>query len=860
MSWWKALFRRREFDSQLDTELRFHIEKLTEEGVAAGLTPEEARRRALLEFGGKEQFKEELRDLYRAVSVEQLATNFKHALRFLCNSPTFSLTVILTLALGIGANSAVFSAINAVLLRPLPFPESDRLMLLDQLRGREYPITIAPVRLEDWNRMNSTFEAITGYYLEDQSETSSVLPEKVTTAFVMPRFLQVWGVAPALGRGFTPEEERFGGPQAIVISDRYWRRRFGADPNTIGRTLRLDQYSPVIVGIMPASFLFPNREVDIWKTAQLSGTEAQNRDLTWLRGIGRLKSNVTLEQARADLAKVQSQLGQKYPASDGDLAARIRPLKDVTIGGAGQSLWILFGSVTVLLLITCTNIAALLVARTTEREREISIRFSLGGTRTAITMQLLLEAFLLASAGAAVAMGIAAGAAQAFQRLGKTLPRTEEIRLDWTLVLYSLGCAILATLLCGLLPAIRGTRRSVAGVLAQSSRNQVSVRVPLQWLLVGVQIALAVTLLVGSGLLLRSFQALGHVSPGFDPSHVLTARVSGNWVEFGRDPRVVVKLVDRTLETLRAIPGVEAAATGPIPGIPFGVPSELRIVEGAIVPGRKILALSRAISSGYFATAKIPLLAGEDCRGAGVLVNRSFTDTYLPGVQPIGRHLEQVPPTPYSRPARILGVVGDARENGLHQAPSPVVYACYAGANPAPLYLIRTYGNPMAMTETIRHKIHEIEPQRSVFDVSLLEQHLDDMYAENRLRTTLLTLFAVTAVSLACLGLYGTLSYLVSARRREVGLRIALGAHRAGIVSRFVWQGLRVSILGCIAGLGLAAAFVRVLANMLYGVSPWDASTFAGVALVVLVTGLLASLVPAARASRVEPMQVLRDE
>src|SRR5215469_4372137 len=404
---WRFSFRKRTLDPQYDSELRFHIEKLTDENIAAGMTREEARRRAVLEFGGAEQIKEELRDVQRIPVLETALKNFRWAWRFVRKSPSFSLVVILTLALGIGANSAVFSAIDAVLLRPLPYPEGDQLMRLEQFHRKvQAPLgRLAPARLQDWNRMNSTFQAITGYYTEDESETSGILPEKVTAAFVAPRFLQVWGVAPELGRDFTPEEEHWGGPSAVLLSDRFWRSRFGGDPNVFGKKVTLEsvqKFSCSIVGVLPASFLFPDRNVDLWIPVPLGNPNpyANNRDSTWYLTIGRRKRDVTLEQARADLATVQAKLAKAYPKSDGDLGVAIDPLKEETVGGARKSLWLLFGSVSVLLLIACTNIVTLLLARARRREHEISVRFSLGAPRSAIVMQLLTEAFVLTLIGA----------------------------------------------------------------------------------------------------------------------------------------------------------------------------------------------------------------------------------------------------------------------------------------------------------------------------------------------------------------------------------------------------------------------------------------------------------------------------
>jgi putative ABC transport system permease protein len=670
----------------------------------------------------------------------------------------------------------------------------------------------------------------------------------------------VWGIPPAIGRGVIPQEERFGGPNAILISDRYWRRRFFGDPNAIGKRLRIGAFLYTIVGVMPASFLFPDRDVDLWCPSPMDAPYAQSRESTWFITIGRLKPGVTVEQARANLATVQADLGRQYPRTDGAMTVSIRPLKEATVGGVRRSLWILFGSVSLLLLIACANIAALLLSRAAQRRHELTVRFSLGASRVSVAMHLLTEAFVLALAGAMLGLFLAAGASSVFRALAGRLPRIEEIRLDWRIVLYALACAVAATLLCGLFPAIRATRRDLAGALAQAGRTQVSSRNPVQLLLVGVQVALAVTLLAGAGLLLRSFQALGRVEPGFDPTHVLTFHISASWGETA-DMKGARQRAERSLEFLRSVPGVEAAATSmTLPGAPTQWQTELKIAEGRAETEPKVVVESRFVSPGYFATLRIPLLAGELCRdetsSTGVVVNRSFADTYFPGATALGHHLER----PNLPPGEIRGIAGDARESGIDHAPVPTVYWCYGAAQPGTHFLIRTHGAPMAMADTLRRKIREIEPRRSVFDITPLEEHISEAFAQNRLRTFLLAFFALTAVSLACIGLYGTLSYLVNVRRREVGLRLALGAMRAQIVTQFLVQGLGVALLGCAAGLGLAAAFARVLTGMLYGVSPTDSATLAGVVLVVLAVATIASLLPAIRAARLDPIKVLRDE
>src|ERR1035438_3031294 len=721
--------------------------------------------------------------------LESTVRNLRYALRGLAKTPAFTATVVLTLALGIGANSAVFSAIYAVLLRPLPFPNGDELVKLAQMRPKIENPFVAPVRLADWNRLNGTFLAITGYYSDDLSELSGELPEKLKMVLVAPRFLRVLETAPALGRDFSAAEERFGGPDAALISDRLWRRRFGGNPNAIGRTLRIGKAAYSIVGVMPPAFHFPDRDVDLWCPSPMDAPYAQSRESTWFTAIGRLKPGSSLALARADLATVQANLGRQFPKTDADIKPAIEPLKEATIGGTRKSLWILFGSVSLLLLIACTNIAALMLSRVTGRQHEIAVRFSLGASRTTVAAQLLTEVLILSLAGAALGLLLAAGASGVFRALAKDLPRIDEMGLDWRIVLYSLACAMATTLLCGVFPAIRGTRRDLAGSLAHAGRSQVSGRNPVQFVLVGVQVALAVTLLTGAGLLLRSFQELGRVATAFDPERVLTFRITTSWGETA-DPPAARQSGERILDGLRAVPGIETAATASdLPGASSQFQVELKMLEGRAETEPKMLAQGRWVTSGYFATMRIPLLTGELCRDntktATVMVNRSFANLYLDGAAGLGRHLALTGNT-FVRPGEIRGMVGDARETGLEREPPPTVYWCDNPIQPGTFFLVRTHGDPRSMAEVIRRKIRELEPQRSVYEVAPLGDHISDAYSENRLRTILLAFFAITAVSLACVGLYGTLSYLVNARRREVALRLALGAMRTQAVRQFL--------------------------------------------------------------------------
>ena len=719
---------------------------------------------------------------------------------------------------------------------------------------------VAGVRLQDWNRLSSSFDALTGWVIEDLSDTTAGLPERVRRATVLPGFLEAWGIAPALGRGFTDAEHQLGGPPAVLISDRYWRRRFGADPDVLAKPVRFGDRSYTVVGVLPASFTFLERDADWWTPEWTDAPWSQSRQFRSTTGIGRLKPGVTIEQARADLARAQTQLAGLFPPTDRDVQPVVLPLKEDLVGASRGSLWLLFGAVSVLLLIACSNIAALLLSRGAGRTQEIAVRSALGATRSTVALQLLTEAGVLAIAGGAAGLLVAIMAAAALRRLAPELPRLQDAGIDLRILLYTTACVGVVTLLCGLLPALRTSR----GGLQRAAGQRVSARHSLQWLLAGTQVALAVTLLSGAGLLLRSVVALSQVDGGFDATHVLTFRISGSFGEeqdYGR----TVQRINRTLDELRAMPGVTAAATTTqLPGTPGEFAAEFQLVEGG--PEEHLSAEIRAVSPGYFEAVQIPIVSGELCRrpvdAAGVtevMVNRQFAERYLAGRPALGMHL-RANSVAAGTPDRIVGIVGDARERGVDRSPAPTVYQCFSAPTPFPLFLVRTSGDPAALAGAVRLKINELEPLRSVYDVAPLEERIGDAYAENRLRTVVLGTFAVTALALACLGVYGTLSYTVRLRRREIGLRLALGAARSSILRQFVGQGMRVATIACGLGLALSFGFTRMLSGMLFGVAPNDPATLGGVIGVVLGMAGLSSFVPTARAALVQPMRTLRED
>jgi putative ABC transport system permease protein len=797
----------------------------------------------------------------RIAHFDTLARDLRHAVRNCSRMPLFTITVVVTLALAIGTSAAMFSLVDAVTLRPLPFPESDRLMHVGQVQAEVGETTAAPIRLSDWSELNSTFEAISGYTMENVSDLTVGLPERIRRATVLPGFLEVWGVQPALGRGFTEAEHRLGS-SAVLISDRYWRERFQRDPDVLDSVVRFEEdrtYS--VVGVMPPSFRFPDRDVDWWTPEWLNAPWTTGRGLAYYVGIGRLNAGVTVDQARADLARVQAQLAKQYPDSDREIGPIVEPLKDRVIGDVSSTLWLLFGAVTVLLLISCTNVAALLLSRAVRQEHETAIRFSLGATRRAVLAQVITEAAYLASMGAMLGFVVAEGVSRAIPALAPELPRLDELGLTGRMFGYMLLAAVLVTLACGALPAIRMARQH--GLSRAAHARIVSPHHTLQWLLVGLQVSLSVTLVVAAGLLIRGGWELSRVDPGFEAGNVLTFRVSATFGEAEYDQ--VIGRINSTLDELTALPDVQASASSSLlPGIGDQFVREFEFADGRPLSEATAIAESRTVSPDYFDVMGIPLLAGDLCRRPTsgdeaadrmeMMVNRSFVDRYFSGRTVIGQALTS------GFSARVVGIVGNAREVSVGGEPVPTAYFCFSAVSPFPWFSIRTNGDPMLAVAAVRAKINAIEPARAVYDVDPLERRISDAYAESRLRTILLMAFGVAALGLACFGIYGTLSYVVSLRGREIGLRVALGARAETVALHFLSKALRVVGLACLLGLAVSVVFSGALSSMLYGISPTDPATFGAVAAVVMIIGAVAAIVPAVRASRIDPMRALRED
>ncbi len=786
--------------------------------------------------------------------------------RSLLKRPAFFLAVVFTLMLGIGANSAIFSVIDAVLLKPLPYPDGDRLMAIFESNPRKKVPRgmVAPVRVEEWNRMNKTFTGIAGAYTENVAETSGSLPEMLVCARVSPRFFSVLATLPLIGRNFTPEENLANGPNAAVLSERLWRRRFASDPQVIGKQLMIGRTGYPIIGVVPDSVQFPAVNVDFWIPYKLPDVVMRNREARFDITVGRLRDGVKPEAAQADLGAVQGQLALQFPATDQNWTAVVEPLKEQSIGGVRRSLWILFGAVSLVLLIACANVACLLLAQANRREREIAVRFSLGARRSQVIRELLLEAFCLAIPGALLGLGLSIVGASLFRRAASLLPRAEEIRLDWRIVLFTLSLSILTTILFGLIPAARATRREVAGMLAQGSRTQVGGRHAIERFLVSAQIALAIVLLVGSGLLIRTLSSLGQVSLGFKSEHVLAFQISASWGEVGNRPRVAQRM-NRTLDVVRTIPGVQATAiTIGLPGGGEQFQQQFQITgRDSDSQGEKMFADMETVTPDYFRLLGIPMLAGHVCEltldpkaPSYALVSNSVAQRFFTGRSPIGEHIQVG-----SARSEIIGVVGDVRKYGYAQDSKPTIYWCQLPSYcPGPQYLLSTTGDPMRLAEAVREKIRSIEPGRAVYEVKRLSDYVASSLTARQFQMMLLTSFAATALLLAAIGLYGVTSFLVSQRTREIGLRVALGAQPSQIFAQVFRQGAIMTGSGIVAGLATAAILSTWIKSLLFGVAPVDPLTFAAVPLLLAAVAAVALWSPAHRATRVDPIVALRQE
>ncbi len=871
----RALLRRSQAEHDLDEELPSHIEQQIEQNIRLGMNPEEARYAARKAFGGVEQAKERSRDARGVRWLEEFWQDLRFGARMLLKNPGFTLIAIITLALGIGATTAIFSVVNAVWLRPLPYPEAEQLTLVAHRNTkREGNFELTPASYLHLRQQSKTVEQIAAYVSHDFNLTRMGEPERLQGQVVSAVLFSILKVSPIAGRVFTEAEDRDGAQRVVLLSHELWQRRFGAEANIIGNTLTLDNQSYTVVGVMPPGFDFPSKETELWAPIAFSANAANDRGSFYLSGIARLNPGVTLEQAQSELDVIGRNLAQAYPQSNTDLGFSVVSLHESLVGGFKQALFVLLGAVGFVLLIACVNVANLLLARAAVREKELAVRAALGAGRRRLLRQLLTESTLLALAGGALGLPLAMWGVEALKLINPgTIARLEEVSLDWRVLGFTLGVSCLTGVLFGLAPALQISKPDLHHTLKEGGRGFTGTRGQrLRRLLVITEIALSLVLLIGAGLLIRSFIRLQQVDVGFNPERLLTMRVEMSESK-AQDLTRISNFYQQVLERVQALPGVEAV------GVANAAPIVTPGVRRAIViedkpdppPGQSQLVNYRVISHDYFRTLSVPLLNGrllsakENTQTPVVaVINQAMSRRYWGDDDPVGKRFKFGPRSSNTPWMTVVGVVGDVRQAGLDAASLPELYIPFTQthlnwARPRVLF-IRAAGDPLSLVAAVKSQIWAVDKDQTIYAVRTMQGIVTRWLAPRRFNLLLLGVFAALALVLASVGIYGVISYAVSQRTREIGVRLALGAQQRDILKLIVGQGLVLTLSGIAIGLVASFALTRWLESLLFGVSTTDPLTFAGVALLLAVVALLACWIPARRATKVDPLVALRTE
>jgi putative ABC transport system permease protein len=874
----RSLFRRARVEAELEEELRYHLERQIEQHVAGGMTPEAARRAALLALGGWERRKEESRDTRRVRVLENLVRDVMYGWRMLRRAPAFAVTSLLTVALGMGATTAIFSLVYGVVLRPLPFPEPDRLVTVwasvPRLGVTRGPVTPADAR--DWRDQNRSFEDLalmrpsTIFNLTGEGE-----PERLTGAQFSSNMLAVLGITPQMGRNFTEAEQQLGSEFVVLLSHGLWQRRFGGDRQVLGRHIKLNNVRFTVIGVMPKEFTFPTRDVQVWTPLWIHAQYYQTRTGASFATVARLREGVSVAQAQLDIAAVSRGLAAQYPASNADLIGQVVRLLEDTVQPVRTSLFVLLGAVYALLLIGCANLANLLLARGLARQRELAVRSALGASRARLLAQSCTEMVPVLLLGGI--LGVLAARwilALLVPLLPVDLPRIENVAVHFPVLLFTALTLALMALLVSAWPALHAARAGLATTIADRSRRTTSSRSHARARdgLVVAQMAVTLLLLVAATLLIRSFISVARTDPGFRTEGVLSAHLLIPRPRYQTN-RAIAQVAARMLERVQALPTVTFAA------IVNRLPLAGEHLEGDVeieLPGGQIRAVAtelRSVSADYFSAMRIPLLVGrsfssaDHADAAGVaIIDEELAQSLWPAGNAIGRRLRvagsnqsgAAGPNPWFT---VVGVVERVMHAGLDRPPPPQVYWHYPQSPVTSIALVvRTSASLSTLTTALPAAIHAIDPDQPLYNVRALQEVVDRSIADRRLHAVLLGGFAVLALLLATIGVYGVIAYAVGQRLREFGIRVALGARRADIMALVMARGGRLLALGALFGLLGALAGVRVLRSLLHNIQPFDLTSFALATLVLALVGSSACILPARRAAQVPPDRALRSE
>jgi len=860
-------------DRECSEEIQAYLEMVTEAKLRQGLSPQEARRNALLELGGVEQVEERVREIRMGRFIETAWRDVRLGVRTLVHSPIFTIVTVLSLALGIGANTAIFSVVNGLLLRPLPYPEAEQIVHVWHTPPQQsFPgldrFSVSPANYLDWKAQSTVFEQIAVYTDTSLSLSTSNDPLPLIGGVVSSDFFSVLRSSAMQGRTFTPDDEQPRHDQVVVISHKLWQRAFGANPNIIGQALTLNSRSFTVVGIMPPGFEFP-REAELWVPLAWDDKERQTRSIHDYLVLARLKKNVSVKQAQAEMSTISSRLEQQYPQENSGWGAVVIPLRDDLVGDIRLALLVLFCAVAFVLLIACTNVANLMLARGANRQKEMAVRIALGAGRARLIRQLLTESVLLAVTGGLLGLLLAIWGSRMLVRLG-SLPNSGDIGIDIWALGFTLLVSFGAGIIIGIVPALQFTRTSISETLKQGSGRTGGspIKQHTRKALVISEVALSLVLLIGAGLMIRSFWKLQNVDPGFDTGNALTMSVVLNWIRYS-EPHQQLAFLDRATEQIRAVPGVVSVGVTTTVPLTGGGSTQPFSIEGRPVGtiAEQPMAQTRYITPDYFRAIGIPLRQGRffsdqdrDNSVPVIIISEAMARRFWPGENPIGKRL--TPSFHKEQGAReIVGVVGDVKARGLDSDSSTMMYLPFK-QSPRPFmsFVVRTSSNPESLIQPVTKAIYSIDKEQALTNVETMDQVLTKSLSGRRFNMTLLLTFAGVALLLAAVGVYGVMNYTVTLRRRELGIRMALGAAKMDVLRLVLSQGLTLTLIGVGAGLISAYALTRLMASLLYGVTATDYLTFGSVSAVLILVGLAASYVPARRATKVNPTIALRAE